>query len=73
LTAGANIYITKPIAPDELERVVTQLTLAASAMSLEARQAEIAVIREEIRSREDAYRIEEVEGKRQRAEEDDGE
>jgi DNA-binding response OmpR family regulator len=73
LTAGANIYITKPIAPDELERAVTQLTLAASAMSLEARQAELAVIREEIRSREDALRIEEAEGKRLPAEEDDGE
>jgi DNA-binding response OmpR family regulator len=61
LTAGANIYITKPIAPDELERAVTQLTIAASAMALEARQDELAAIREEMRSREDAHRLEESE------------
>lgn len=73
LTAGANIYITKPIVPDELERAVTQLTIAASAMSLEARQDELAAIREEMRSREDAHRLEETEGKSLRAEEENGE
>lgn len=73
LTAGANIYITKPIVPDELERAFTQLTLAAIAMSLEARQDELAAIREEMRSREDAHRLEETEGKSLRAEKEDGE
>jgi DNA-binding response OmpR family regulator len=73
LTAGANISITKPIASDELERAFTQLKLAASAMSIEARQAELAAIREEMRSREEDHRIEEAGGKRLRAEEDDGE
>jgi DNA-binding response OmpR family regulator len=73
LTAGAHIYISKPIAPDELKRAVAQLNSAVSAKALEARMAELAAIREEIRSQEDAQRIERAEGKRQRAEKNDGE
>src|SRR5215475_6607723 len=71
LAAGAQIYLTKPSAPDELEWAVKRLTLAASAMAFEARLAELAAVREELstRSRENARRFEAANGKRIRAEE----
>jgi len=71
LTAGAQIYITKPSDPRELEREVARLTLDASAMVNEARLAEIAAIREELanRSRENAQKFEAANGKLLRAEE----
>jgi len=71
LAAGAQIYIAKPGSPADLRWVVTTLTLAASAMAIEARLAEIAAVREElaIQSRENAQRFEAANGKRLRAEE----
>ena len=71
LAAGAQIYIAKPGNPDDLRWVVATLTLAASAMAIEARLAEIAAVREElaIQSRENAQRFEAANGKRLRAEE----
>src|SRR5215475_287303 len=71
LMAGAEIYITKPSDPDELERAVAGLSLAASAMASEARLAEIAAVREElaVRSMENARQYEAAHGKRLRAEE----
>jgi len=71
LVAGAQIYITKPSDPDELERAVAGLSLAASAMASEARLAEIAAVKEElaIRSMENARQYEEAHGKRLRAKE----
>ena len=71
LMAGAEIYITKPSDPDELERAVAGLSLVASAMASEARLAEIAAVREElaVRSMENARQYEAAHGKRLRAEE----
>src|SRR5215475_8997800 len=71
LNVGAQIYITKPSSPDVIEWAVARLIIDASAMAFEARQAEIAAIREElaIRSRESAQRFEESNRKRLRAEE----
>jgi DNA-binding response OmpR family regulator len=48
LNAGAQIYLIKPIDPDELHRAIAKLTLASSAKAVEAQQAEIAAIREEL-------------------------
>jgi len=69
--AGAQIYITKPNIPCELEWAVARLTLASSKMAFEARLAEIAAVREElaIQFRENAQRSEAANGKRLRAEE----
>ena len=60
-----------PCDPDELNRAVAGLTIAASANAIEARRAEIAAVREElaIQSRENAQRFEATNGKRLRAEE----
>jgi len=71
LSAGAQIYLTKPSFPDEIEWAVARLTLIASSMSFEARLAEIAVVREElaIQYRENAGLFEVANGKRLRAEE----
>jgi len=71
LKAGAQIYLTKPSFPDEIEWAVARLTLIASSMSFEARLAEIAVVREElaIQYRENAGLFEHANGKRLRAEE----
>ena len=70
LTAGAQIYLTKPSDPRELERAVAQLTLASGAMAIEARLAEIAAVREELamRYRENAQGFEAANGNRLRAE-----
>jgi len=46
LMAGAQIYLTKPSNPDELQRTVARLTFAASSMAYEARPAEIAAVRQ---------------------------
>src|SRR5215475_4116755 len=71
LTAGAQMYITKPSSPDVLEWAVARLTLDSRAIAIEARLAEITAIREElaIRSRENQYRYKEANKKLLRAEE----
>lgn len=71
LTAGAQIYITKPSSPDVLEWAVSRLTLDSSAIVFEARLAEVAAIREElsIRIRENAHRFDEANEKLLRSEE----
>src|SRR5262249_38410677 len=71
LTVGAQIYITKPSSPDVIEWAVARLTIDASAKAFEARQAEIAAIREELATRfgENALRYNDANGRRLRAEE----
>jgi len=70
LTAGAQLYITKPCGPHELDRAVARLILAASAMAVEARLAAINAVREElaINSGKTAKKFEEGIGKRPPAE-----
>ena len=70
LSAGAQIYITKPADPKELELAVARLSLAASTMVIEARKAEIAAIREELSTqfRENAQRYVVANGNLLRAE-----
>jgi two-component system, OmpR family, response regulator len=45
--AGAQAYLVKPVSPNELSRAITRLISATSKSVFEARQAEIAAIREE--------------------------
>src|SRR5215510_13377340 len=60
LSAGAQIYLTKPSNLDELKLAVTQLTSVAGERAFEARLAELAAVREEltIRAKENAHRME---------------
>ncbi len=64
LSAGAQLYLTKPSSLNELERAVVQLISDARERRFEARMAVLAAIREEL-----AIRTEEAKGKRLRAEE----
>ena len=69
--AGAQEYLVKPIIPDEIRQSVAQLIAATREKIFEARQAEFAVIREELTNRqtENARRVEKAKKKRLRAEE----
>jgi len=70
-SAGAQAYLSKPILPDELMRVVAQLTSVPPETAFVARLAESVAILEElaIRQAENAERLEKAKQKRRRAEE----
>jgi DNA-binding response OmpR family regulator len=71
IRAGAQSYLVKPALPDELRLAVAQLISGARETAFEARQAEIAAIREELAIRQMviAKRLEVAKQKRLRAEE----
>jgi len=71
MRAGAQKYLIKPDRFDELKRAVARLLSVALGTAFEARQAEVAAIREEmaIRQMENASRAEKSKYKRLRAEE----
>lgn len=71
LRAGAQECLVKPVRIDELKRAVVRLLSVALGTAFEARQAEVAAIREEmaIRQMENASRVEKSKDKRLRAEE----
>jgi DNA-binding response OmpR family regulator len=66
MRAGAQVYLVKPVIPDELRRMVAQLLSAARETAFEARRAAVAAIREEltIRPMENAKRLERAKKKR---------
>lgn len=71
IRAGAQAYLVKPVVPNELKLMVTQLISSARENAFEARRAEIAAVLEElaIRQMEIAGRLEKAKQKRLRAEE----
>jgi len=70
LNAGAQAYLVKPVGFDELRQAIRRLISAARERDLEARQAEVAAILEEltIRRMENAERQEKAKEKRLRSE-----
>jgi DNA-binding response OmpR family regulator len=71
IRAGAQAYLVKPVVPNELKLMVTQLISSSRENAFEARRAEIAAVLEElaIRQMEIAGRLEKAKQKRLRAEE----
>jgi DNA-binding response OmpR family regulator len=69
--AGAQMYLTKPVQPNELSLAVTRLISATSKSVFEARLAEIAAVRKEwaIQRAENAEQMEREREKRQRSKE----
>jgi DNA-binding response OmpR family regulator len=65
LRAGAKDYLIKPVIPDELRQAVARLISVAPETAFEARQVEIAAIREElaVRRTENIERIEKAKKK----------
>jgi DNA-binding response OmpR family regulator len=71
LRSGAQVYLVKPVEPDDLEQVVTKLTSHVGRRDSEAWRAEIAAVREElaIQYMENAKRFKNARERRLRAEE----
>jgi DNA-binding response OmpR family regulator len=71
LIAGAHAYLVKPIAPSKVEQTVTELLIAAEGRAIEARRAELAALRDELRIRrlENANLLKEAREKFLRAQE----
>jgi DNA-binding response OmpR family regulator len=71
LSAGAQAYLVKPVAPDKIEKTVSELFISAERKAIEAQRAELAALRDELRIQrlENARVLEEARENRLRARE----